>query len=83
MNGGGALWTISRLAGSVPSVVHKSALPRVLAAKRDLVSQCIRRWKLAYRKSAVCGVHPPMATGVLRIAGGNGRGVWSVCVHFT
>jgi len=47
MTRGGALWTISRLAGSVPSVVHKSALPRVLAAKRDLVSQCIRRCKFA------------------------------------
>ena len=52
MTRGGALWTISRLAGSVSSVVYKSTLPRVLAAKRDLVSQCIRRWKLAYRKSA-------------------------------
>ena len=51
MNGGGALWSISRLADCVPSVVYKSTLPRVLVAKRDLDSQCIRRWKQAFRVS--------------------------------
>ena len=68
MNGGGALWSISRLADCVPSVVYKSTLPRVLVAKRDLDSQCIRRWKSAFTVLVSCVVlHFPMVTGVYRI----------------
>ena len=57
---GGALWVISRLADCAPSVTYKSTLPRVLVAKRDIPSQCIRRLEHAVFGGGAVLLCPPI-----------------------
>ena len=77
MTRGGALRAISCLADCVSSVVYKSTLPRVLVAKHDIVSYCIRRWKLAYRKSAY------MWCGGMWSASADGNGRFCMCTFMS